>query len=306
MVGSTGWHFIPSSRTYSSGSAVMVRSVGGTSISGLPRRHYRARDDIFDVAFSSDGHQLASSSNEGTAQLWDVQQRRHLRTLAGHRHFVNSAQFTSGDRKLILAGPAFTPGGNTLVVAGSDSTVTVWDLRGSGFLHTDYVTAVDPTSDGRLMAAGGREQVIRLWDVPGHRLIGELDAIVHGQVTGLAFNKQGTILASAGLGYVVWIWDIERKSLIGQLGDGSYGSMMDVAFSPDGRLLATADYGGATRIWDVESRRETRVLWGEQFRSRRSLSATAALWSPLTTPRREHGTCTLAGRSPSSVDIPTH
>ncbi len=38
-----------------------------------------------------------------------------------------------------------TPDGNTLVIAGSDSTVTVWHLRRSVFLHTDYVTAVDGT-----------------------------------------------------------------------------------------------------------------------------------------------------------------
>ena len=69
---------------------------------------------IWSLAFSPDGHALASISRDRTIQLWDAGQGRHRAVLRGH---------TSG-----MSGIAFTPDSKRLVTSSEDKTLRVWDV----------------------------------------------------------------------------------------------------------------------------------------------------------------------------------
>src|SRR5262249_21442093 len=67
-------------------------------------------------------------------------------------------------------GVAFTPDGRTLLTAGQEGLIRVWDVatrrevrhwRG----HEGGVLALALSGDGRTLATGGRDSVVRLWDV---------------------------------------------------------------------------------------------------------------------------------------------
>jgi WD40 repeat protein len=65
------------------------------------------------LAFSANGQTLASS-NGGAAKLWDLASGREKASYRAHKN--------------LLTGIAFTPDGHSLLTAGLDKTVKVWDV----------------------------------------------------------------------------------------------------------------------------------------------------------------------------------
>jgi WD40 repeat protein len=69
--------------------------------------------DVTCIAFSPDGHRIATASYDRTVKLWDTATGREVFTLRGH---------TAGVIAL-----AFSPGGHRIVSGGIDNSARVWD-----------------------------------------------------------------------------------------------------------------------------------------------------------------------------------
>jgi WD40 repeat protein len=70
------------------------------------------------VAFSPDGHTLATTSYDTTAPLWNISDPHHptpLGTLTGHTGSVHSV--------------AFSPDGHTLATTSNDDTARLWETN---------------------------------------------------------------------------------------------------------------------------------------------------------------------------------
>jgi RNA polymerase sigma factor (sigma-70 family) len=122
-----------------------------------------------------------------------------------------------------------------------------------------YTLAVALTADGKLLARGGADNTVDLWDVASgkklHTLKGHTVPILR-----VAFSPDGKTLASITGSWLpdevrgeVKVWDVvsgkERASL-----NGHPTRMLSLAFSPDGKTLASA--AGTVKLWDVDTGKE--------------------------------------------------
>jgi WD40 repeat protein len=159
--------FSPDSRVLASGSGDYSGQFGEIKLwevaSGKERATFMGHSCVVDcLLFSADGKTLASGSGDQTIRFWDV--------LAGQTKATLSAKNKESGYTECVMLLAF-PSGTNMLVAGSFTTLKLWDLgansartlfeRGESFI-VSY--AVNPTGD--VVACGYWDGSIKLWDVP--------------------------------------------------------------------------------------------------------------------------------------------
>ena len=125
--------------------------------------------------------------------------------------------------------------------------------------HYQGVNALAFSPDGTVLASGGGDDVVKLWDVANSREIRTLGPNLG--VTSLAFSPDGHILAAGTIDQKIKLFDAtswgEPRTLTGHL-----GPVMSVSFSPDGRLLASASLDKTVKLWDVGTGQEVTTFGG--------------------------------------------
>jgi WD40 repeat protein len=135
---------------------------------------------------------------------------------------------------------------------------------GTLFFRQPWVGCLAYSPDAKLLASGGSDGRVQLWDPETGKERGHL-ARRPGHVQAIAFSPDGTLLASAGndlwkrSDYAVRIWDVAARKELRVLA-GHTHFVTTLAFSPDGRLLASAGFDKTLRIWDVPTGRELRCF----------------------------------------------
>ncbi len=104
---------------------------------------------------------------------------------------------------------AISPNGRT-AVSLFRNRLHGWDIAAGNERWSSDVTewskALAFAPDGRLLATGGRDGIVRLWDPANGKQVREL-AGHDGEVSSLAWSRDGGLLVSAA-GNVALIWDV--------------------------------------------------------------------------------------------------
>lgn len=110
-----------------------------------------------------------------------------------------------------------------------------------------YIRSVCFSPDGKLLATGAEDRLIRIWDLTTKRIIKVLRG--HEQdIYSLDFFPDGDRLVSGSGDRSVRIWSLRsgQCSLTLSIEDG----VTTVAVSPDGKLIAAGSLDRTVRVWD--------------------------------------------------------
>ncbi|MEG5058829.1 NACHT domain-containing protein [Microcoleus sp. A2-C5] len=113
------------------------------------------------------------------------------------------------------------------------------------------VRSVIFSPDGKLLATGDSDGVVRLWEASSSREI--LTCKGHTNVVeSVAFSPDGKILASGSYENTIKLWDVKTGECLKVL-QGHTGSVMSVTFNPDGNILASGSFDRTIRLWDIRT-----------------------------------------------------
>jgi len=151
---------------------------------------------VLDTAISPDDRLLVTSGDDSTMRVWDLQSK----------DLIAEHQVTMGGYWSM----AFLPDGTSLVVSDIIGNISIIDVVGGettmmfdGRKLRRASIAVSP--DGRLVAAGGDDSVVRLWSTETGRMVGDL--VGHsGPVNAVAFFDDGERLVSGSYDGTTIVW----------------------------------------------------------------------------------------------------
>lgn len=207
---------------------------------------------IFQIAFSPDGAVVASAGSGEGIRGWDIRTGKAVWHLGPDA--IGPCPFAfSPDGRLVAASiPRRGSEADELGRTGlalwrlADRAVAV-ELKG---LPTAYRVAFSP--DGRLVAAGGNDGALRIWDIRTGKL--RLAIPVTPAVWAVAFSRDGRRLAAVVDDDRVGLWDAQTGAVL--LGEGGHtGEIVALAAAADGRTAFTAGKEGTVRAWDTATGR---------------------------------------------------
>ncbi len=161
-------------------------------------------DMVLDVAFSHDGTRLVSCAADRFVKVFDAATGKHLRSFEGHTGHVLGISWSADDRLLASAGADqsakiwdarsgdqkrtiagfkkevtdihFVGLGTNLLLTAGDPVVQLRRSDNGGVLRTfsgptDYVYVGSVSADGKLLAAGDHNGIVRIWHDDGKLLV---------------------------------------------------------------------------------------------------------------------------------------
>jgi len=161
-------------------------------------------DTVFGVCFSPDGTKLATCGADKFVKVFEVPSGKFLKSFEGHTHHVLDVAWKA-DGKLLVSGGAdnvikvwdydkgeqvrtfgthakqvtrlmFKGTTSEIVTCSGDPLVRFWNVdNGGGGMtfggNNDFLYAVSVSSDGKIVAAGGEEGIVRLYNGTNGQLL---------------------------------------------------------------------------------------------------------------------------------------
>ncbi|MBY0526540.1 MAG: WD40 repeat domain-containing protein [Gemmataceae bacterium] len=251
------------------------------------------KDQVYLLSFSSNGKLLASASGDRSIRIWDVAARKELTILEVAVGPANR------DIQIVRAREALedlcecslsceTLYGNPTLRSDGANTDGVIDASACSPSRRrplvvlaatrvaegkDLAWSITFSPDGKLLASGTRDGMVKLWDVAKGKQLASFKGHRLGVIS-IGWSADGKTMATAGTEGIVKQWDIPTMKGRGQFGKDAEGEhLRSMAVLSDGQRFVTAHaiypvgelFGSCEiRLWDSKKAMVMRTMRGHR------------------------------------------
>lgn len=211
-------------------------------------------DSIPKVFFTPDGKALISISKDKTVRIWDLASGTSVRTLRPPVGLGRAGTLYAGaisrDGRLAIAGVGPQPDETPIFMVNLLSGQIDRILKG----HTDIVTGLDFTPDGKFLVSVSQDKTGRIWNVTS----GECAHVLQGHqaaVRRLAVSGDSQKVVTGSFDGTARVWSIQtgkEEAILKDAFKERYYGVMAVAWSKDGKSIATGSLDWRIRLWDPD------------------------------------------------------
>ena len=222
---------------------VLVYDIAGHSVRASLKEH---SGPVWGIEFFPNSNRFVSVSDDGTVKIWGVGKAKPLSSLPAK----------SGVRSVAVAGH-----GGSIATGDRNGNVIVWDVTKEApikikeYEHGGTVSAVAFDKQGLMVASGGSDKTVKLWNPADDGTEPRLTLPEHkGPIYAVALSPDDNLIATGGWDGIIRIWDQNTGTPVRELKGHSY-DVWSLSFGMrDGKpILASAGQDGSVRLWDPNS-----------------------------------------------------
>jgi COMPASS component SWD3 len=164
----------------------------------------------------------------------------------------------SGVHEKGISDVTWSPDNKSLAAASDDTTISIWSLPEDPNAvvepcrkligHASYVYCAAFSPNGSILASGGFDDCLRLWDVRHERIFKEIAA--HGDpITSVDFSQDGTTLLTGSFDGLMRLWDVESGRCLKTIVDNDNPPVFSAAFVANSKYILTSTLDNHIRLW---------------------------------------------------------
>lgn len=232
---------------YDAGSGTFIRALVDPKLPSADGKPLKAAhlSVVESVAISPDRKFIASGSFQ-EVNIWDAQTGTLQRKLTGFADRVVALAFGKGDL-LATGGGAPTEDGELKVFQAATGKLVV-DIKPC---HSDTVYGVAFNADAKMLASGGADKFVKVFQIPSGELVKSFEGHTH-HVLDVGWKADGKLIASASADNSIKVWDFEKGEQVRTM-NGHAKQITRLVFLGTTGQIVTCSGDQSVRMWNVDN-----------------------------------------------------